>query len=254
MKSTGANVKKPLSINEIELTTKFIESLRLPIVCPVSQEEYDRMNFYDPFKIYVITDKPNRVYVGDRLVPRYQVKCHYLIGTDVVDGKLHYVVYMHHDPLIEICRFPSSTDAVNALTVFNCVGNHSPITIRTLKILKMFNDREISFLTMMISLLSLFGFKDTPQLQYIMEAQRVNRSKALNSVDVPPYVVAMLSNREELIEDRITKAYVGIYQVFLNNPDIIKKSKIVESEELQNDKLIKISEELCQVAYNLDLI
>lgn len=213
MKSTDHNLNNPLRIGNIDLARE-AESWQLPNVLFVTQEFYDLIKIKDPLTIYKITDsKDQRMYYGDHRIDVEKIGIKYLIGPSKKYGE--YILYMnkiydHNDHLIEIARYDDPQKAINAMILCNNAGNHTATDIKIYNAIISFIDEDISLHDLLISFLCIFGYKEDPRLQDVIETViSYNDNNSRNFSDLFRYEIVNYANTFD-------NPLYGLYSDFYN--------------------------------------
>lgn len=143
----------------------------LPRILNVTQEWYDTLVTKDPMTIYIILDaKDRRVYHGEVLVVEENKKPEYFLSMD--GSQYHiYVNYRenYYDRLVKISSYDSPQKAINDLNRFNHIGTHAQWALQCYNITMSYLYREISLHDLLIGIISIFGYRNHPLLQALIE-------------------------------------------------------------------------------------
>lgn len=251
MKSTCHNLNNPLRIDTIEMFKK-VDSTDFPNVLFINQYSYDLIQTKDPFTIYRITDaEDGRMYYGDTLIPKDKINCKYLVGPSNVPGE--YILYMdkidnYVDDLIIIATFDNPQKAINAMVRFNNIGNHTIIHKKIYDLLYNYIDNLISLHDLIISFISLFGYKDDPRLQKLIEIitmYDVSDNKSKNK-DLPMTVKDRLPFIVKEVNNPLMNYYIDYYNIILKY-NFFKDDKFNVSKSKLN--LSDVIKEIIHVMY-----
>lgn len=235
MKSTDYNINNPTSVDLITLQ-RSVESWQYPTIKPVTKEEYDLIQIKDPFTFYVIKDnfsnpmKRPTIYMGDHLVSFDEDVVRYMLG---INKHGEYEIYMDtvgfgYDKLIPIRRYPSAQQAINDLTFFNNVGSHTDYGIRTYRILLSYINREISLNDTLIGILSAFGFRDSVEIQEVIQTG-IKYGCTHVDIDIPVYYRDMLPVLREHTKNFLVKKYANLYDLIVKW-DFFKDEKFKDAQ------------------------
>ena len=154
------------------LKDQLILHRNLPRLFFVTQEWYDLLQTKDPHTIYIILNaKDRRVYHGDILISVENQKPRYLLTINSPKEFQIYVNYHENytDRLILISTYTDINTALKDLTRFNNVGSHIKWATQAYHITALYINQDISLQEFLIGMLSLFGYRDHPMLQALIE-------------------------------------------------------------------------------------
>lgn len=164
--STDYNMQNPTITKRIDLLA---EVHRPPMrIERVTQEYYDTIPNPDPLTCYIIINaRDKRVYYGKLLVLPDKIKTRYFIGQEKMN---EWTVYVHeNDMLLKICTYDNPEAALEALRAYNNVGSHYQINVHIYNTLVAYIKNETSLNSTLIGLISLFGYKENPLLQDLIQ-------------------------------------------------------------------------------------
>lgn len=247
MKSTDYNINNPTAIDLMTLQ-RTMESWKYPTVKLVTQDMYNLLQFKDPFTYYVIegsSDHPLKrpiIYFGEHLV-EIDIDCvRYLMG---INERNEYEIYMDtvgcgsHN-LIPIRRYDSVQQAVNDLTFFNNAGSHTDYGIRTYRILLSYINREISLNDTLIGIISAFGFKDSVEIQEVIQTG-ITYGCTHHDIDLPMHYRDMLPVLRDHAKNFLVKKYANLY-------DLIVKWNFFKDEKFKDAQSgIDLSKEVREI-------
>lgn len=219
MKSTDYNLNDPFAIDSIHLQ-RTLDSSHYPNIEHVDQNFYDLIQVKDPNTVYIINDSTDgRVYYGDILILKERNDVSYLIGTDK-NG--NYVLYMNsvvgfNDKLIEICKYKDPQDAINSLNLFNNAGSHQPINLKIYSTIIPYIDNNISINDLILGIIVIFGFKNDPRFQYLIETSRQYILEVNGKIDkdLPPLWREELRHFKDRYPDSLFTYYSNIYDIMV---------------------------------------
>lgn len=219
MKSTDYNLNDPFVIDSINLQ-RTLDSRHYPNIEHVNQNFYDLIQIKDPNTVYVINDATDgRIYYGDILIPKERNDVSYLIGND---KKGNYVLYMNrvvgfNDKLIEICKYKDPQDAINNLNLFNNSGSHQPMNLKIYTTIISYLNDNISINDMILGIIVIFGFKNDPRLQYLIETSRRYIMEVNGKIDkdLPPLWREELRHFKDRYPDSLFIYYSDLYDIIV---------------------------------------
>lgn len=210
-----------------------------PEYISVTQEEYDLIQKKDPTAIYIISDTPGRMYIGDNLLEKEKPKNTYLLGPSNQFGE--YILYLNHpddwvDHLLEISRYSNPQQAIDALNKFNRVGSHVDSALQTFNLIVCYIQSEITLHELLIGIISLFGYRDDIRLQQVIE-RATTYDVTRNSRDFSPLM------REEIPswkndENYLFTYYSDLYDVIVKHNHFKGREFHVDPEELNLSNVI----------------
>ena len=170
MKSTDNNINKPLKVDTLHLARE-VESWQFMKILYVTQENYDAMNFYDPYTAYVIKDPgSSRVYYGSMRVDNdsYVRNPKYVMG---LTSEGEYAIFMNTSSrLIQISRYNDVQKAFEALKLLSNIGSYYEMDWHIYNFLTAYIDKDITCNQMIISIMSeLFNIKETAEFQSFIQ-------------------------------------------------------------------------------------
>lgn len=153
MSKTESVCSDPLKLNELPVLQNFDTYHSRPVEC-ISQMMYDALRVHCPYTIYAITDIPGKVYMGDVLIAQPSV-----VSADKSNK-------------------PNDTDAYSSM-------HHRVYTVLN----EYYISYEIGFLEALLSCMSILGYRDTPELQVLMQLQKDYRNINNHEYNIPMYVI-----------------------------------------------------------------
>lgn len=154
------------------LKDQLILHRNLPRLFFVTQEWYDLLQTKDPHTIYIILNaKDRRVYHGDILISVENQKPRYFLS---ISPSKEYQIHINYhenytDRLILISTYTDINTAIKDLTRFNNVGSHIKWATQAYRIIYLYIRKDISLQEFLIGMISLFGYRDHPMLQTLIE-------------------------------------------------------------------------------------
>lgn len=244
MKSTDHNLNNPTSVDLITLQ-KTAESWQYPTIWNGTEEAYKLIQIKDPFTYYIIDDPSNnpmkrpRIYMGDHLIQICPDQVKYLIG---VNKHGDYEIYMDTvsygcDHLIPIRTYHSPQQAITDITFFNNVGSHTDYAIRSYRVLLSYINREISLNDALIGILVAFGFKESVEIQEVIQTGITYGCNHVD-VDLPVPYRDMLPVLRDHAKNFLVKKYSNLY-------DLMVKWNFFKDEKFKDAQSgIDLSEEI----------
>jgi len=254
MRSTDHNINNPLKTIDID-TFRTINSWNSFKFISITQEEYDLMQIHEPYTLYHIKDsKDNRYYVGDMLIENEIKKVKYLLSID--DNKL-YTIYMNqvdtynNSELIPICSYEDPQVAINKLSEFNRVGSHFDKPLMIYNILINYIEKIISTHEFIIGILDIFGYKEDPRLQDVIQFI-VGHNEHKWQKEFLPFLSNEISRMRDLYPDSLYPYYSNLYDLIVkynfftdkkyNETDVNLSKEIDEIIKIMNVNKFKFSE------------
>lgn len=216
MYSTNYNLNNPTSIFQLEV--RHLRSIFYhPEVKSVTREHYHALKVHDNL-VYVISDYPHEIYYGDALLskgvmemfsnkPEYYLKYNedtheYILAVD--RPNLHYISYMNG--LTEIARYKDPQVAINKLVECNRLGNQLSITKSIYESLLGYIKKDNTLIQSILSIIAIFGYKETPEYQMLIET--ITR----NSILKLKIMIASLDSEKE--NNKLYGYFISIYNIF----------------------------------------
>lgn len=212
------SIHNEMSINKID---ENFEPLSTTIA--LTEEEYVLIANKCPKTIYIIKES-GTVYMGDTLVgdlKRYIPK--YLM-TLSVEPPLEYIIYFNqksssdkwyvNDNLIEIQRYNDPQECLEQLHLFNRAGSHELTSIQLYNILVNYIDKNIHIHDLLIGLISLFGYKNDPRLQEVIQVC-ISHGTQHSTESFPVLFLEELSTLKDSSSNHLFKIYSDLYDVLL---------------------------------------
>lgn len=218
MNSTDHNLNNPLLVDTLKINNE-VSSWKSPTVECISQEMYDLLQVKDPLKIYVITDsKDGRIYLGDTIVPNDRVSSKYFVGID--NASKEYVLYMniHNgalDKLVPISRYDNPLTAFDALSLCSNAGSHQDVNLALFTTIAAFIDKLTNINDLVLGAMSLFGYKNDPRLQHLIEFV-LSYGGAHSKDELPPILLDALESDINYAPNSVNplfKIYIDVYKV-----------------------------------------
>ena len=232
------HINDPLEIIELNINNK-----KFPRINTITQEEYDLIAIKDNYTIYSITGE-NKLYLGDKLIPKENNDNKYLIGPANEYGEYSLYLYTNYN-LIELYKFNNIQNAINILNRINHIGSHDDIKINIFNILIKYIDRILTVNETIIGILSMFGYKNNPRLQRlisILSSKEFIPNRNLDyKINIDNRILNILLNDNDVLCQYAYK----IYNIFtLSN--YFKDNKY----QKRNDDDIDLSDQISKI-YNI---
>lgn len=250
MKSTDHNLNNPTKVNVIELLRE-ISSLSTPNIEIVSQKFYDLIQIKEPNTLYFINDSnPPRIYFGEILISNDKCEGKYFITTgnriNEYDLYLKEEIY-GNDKLIKICKYDDPQKAIDALNLYNNIGSHDKISISLYNILINYIDKDISLNDLLLGIFTIFGFKEDPRLQELIQLTFTYEQNSNDKTDISPMLRCEIRNFRD-------KYPLSLYRIYSNLYDIIVKYYFFKDEKYHSDvnfiNLSEIIKDIINVFFN----
>lgn len=215
MKSIDNHIQSPNSIRWIDPQNLFLHSNE---VHHINQDEYDMHSTHDPSTVYVIMDSPtDKMYIGDYEIPKEAHSRQYLMSYN--DKENVYKIYLnlisnYRDNLVPVAKYKDVNDAIKALHAYKSVGYHTKAAAATYQAIANYIDEIYGINEAIISIISAFGYRDDPRMQYLNEAA-ISYGVTNKDRDLPQYYRAALHNLKDRKPDSVIVTYSDIYDVFV---------------------------------------
>lgn len=219
MISTDYNLNNPMSKDLIDLP-RLAEYWELPKIEHCTSEVYDLIT-KDPYKIYIITDKPGLMYYGLCPINNKKGKPKYYVSSEYNEDNhsIEYWIYTNdfnndHDNLIKIYKFDDPDKAIKTMSVFNKIESNYFKSIDIDEILWRYLNNEISINDFIISCFSVFGYKEHTDIQKAIQ-MFVSYGGKSDSMDIPVLLRENISRISEASDSQILKRYLAIYNLIV---------------------------------------
>ncbi len=241
MQSTDHDLNNPTRTDLIDLLERF-DAMKFMKTEGVTQDFYDRMGVHDPHTAYVITDHPGKVYYGDSLVPMERNKPRYLLGQE---RRGEWILYMNttsegQEKIYEVCKYDDPQKAIEALETCNRVGSHHAVNIQIYDILRQYISKDISINSAIFGIISLFGYKDAPDLQRVIQTafeygafKHPEGSYGLPQRDLPVRLRDEISRIAKQEPNSLYNLYSRFYNVFVKYA-LFKDESLLEDPTFAN--------------------
>lgn len=175
MYSTQDNLTNPLKQDWI-IIDPVVETWKTPNVLTMSQMEYDCMGSHDPLTYYHVLGPGGvpRIYFGDLPIEKEMCSCKYLMGPEDHGMYSIYIVITDNrrTAIFEIARFHDLQQAIKILHLWNENIGHSVSREEVCEAIRHYQYGDVSCNEFILSIISMFGYKNDPRLQDVVQLMR----------------------------------------------------------------------------------
>lgn len=251
MFSLQDHIDNPMRIPDYLHMEHTVESWKCPRVHQLTQEQYDLIKIHEPNTMYYITDAGRlKVYMGDQLIPEEKLKCKYLLGSKNVFDKPEYSLYMviendGRTDLVEIAVTNNLHDAVQLMNTWNKTGYHHETRGIIRQGLVSYIRRENSAHEFIVNILAMFGYRNDPRLQDVINTMTVMGASKGYKFD--NFASEQLEYLKKHPNNSVYKRYSNLYDLLVKydwfrGPEYQKDDVDLEMIDLtaQIDEIVRI--------------
>lgn len=175
MFSSNNNLQDELAKSELELLREINTNDYVPTM-NCTKKYYDNLQTKDPTQLYFTEDG---IFYGDLEVKSMNIDSKDLKYFLTYDGNRYIIFYkynfickdctkMHMSQLIKICEVSDSDKGIRLMNLFNQIGYHDKEYLMVYEMIDSFINKDIYINDFIIGLISMFGYKDDPRLQELI--------------------------------------------------------------------------------------
>ena len=236
--SRNHNIENPNHAIDVSIgkSDPFSERIRIK---QLNRLEYELIKTKDPNTIYIILDENDLIYYGSIRIRQGNVKQKYLMTTSENHGE--YVIYLNMrnykgDHLIEICRYNDPQVALEHLTQFNRVGSHDQMSGRIYTILLNYINKMYDLNQTIISMISVFGYKNDPLLQELLQYVQLFQLDQMGRVPPRNIVRKQIMSKMAPHINVTFRLYAAIFDLFSHYQFFVKKEKEYRGDSIDLSK------------------
>ena len=229
MNSSTQHIDPEFRKNQLNLLQS--EDLKPMEIMQLSEWQYNHMGKHDPMTCYMVVCRDGRVrsYYGDTPSPMIIQKSTYVMNYHPENQ--HYgICAVTANGLVEIIQYENVDAAVNALTIYSVIHNHSRLEVSIYGSIISYLNGYINTSDLVISILSAAGLNKRSDFQILMDVlHKISRTKLGN--DTLPS--EMMDYMELLVKNgvHICDAYLHIYHYLLSTQFLKEQKKLIKTVE-----------------------